>query len=366
MLELPKRISLAEQAAGSIRKAIDDGIWKVSLPSERRLSDIFKVSRPTIRSAIFLLAKEGLLTIATSRRTRLIAHNGGESASQPSLVCIVTPVQQPRWTEHMYQAYTEMRARLAGHGFITETLLCDASQPAVSQRKIEAYVQKNQVRCFVLLSVPYEMQRWFASRGMPALVVGSCGPAVRLPSFEINNLSTGRHAAGTFVRLGHRRLALLVPDSRRGGDLACEQGFRAGGARSGRRDAAEVVVLRHKDTTSSVLAQLGRAFESATPPTAFLVTIARHAYSLLYFLQRRGLHVPEDVSIISADPDPNFQLVSPTFSHYAFEGDAYSTRLVRLVLKLLREGSLPFRAKLIEQKYIPGETVAAAPDRRAW
>ena len=66
MLEVPKRLSLPSQVAAAIRKGIEENLWAKYLPGERRLSDLLQVSRPTVRAALHLLAKEGWFQIQTS------------------------------------------------------------------------------------------------------------------------------------------------------------------------------------------------------------------------------------------------------------------------------------------------------------
>ena len=58
-IAIPKRTSLADQTAAGILKAVEDRAWADYLPSERRLCEIFQVSRPTIRGALRSLAKSG-------------------------------------------------------------------------------------------------------------------------------------------------------------------------------------------------------------------------------------------------------------------------------------------------------------------
>jgi LacI family transcriptional regulator len=358
MFDLPRRVSLVEQTAQSIRKAINEGAWREHLPSERRLCEIFKVSRPTIRSALHLLANDGWLDIRQGRRNRLSVQRPAEGAAETRLICLATHLPVEHWSQVVYQAFADIRTRLAADGFVTEVLVCDGPNMRAARQKVEAYLAQNRVFCCVLLSLRYELQRWFAERSVPALVIGSCGPGVRLPSFEVDMRAACRHAVGVFLRHGHRRLAFLVPDTRRGGDLASEQGFLEGVEQASARSGAHGVVIRHGSDPAPLLARLAALFGAAAPPTGVLVGVPQHVHTLNYFLLRRGLRVPEDVSVISRDEDHSFRLMSPAITHYEFEAGAYGSRLTRLMLKLVREGHLAPKRCLIEQKFVPGATVA--------
>lgn len=82
--EIPKRNSLAAQSADSIRKAIEEGTWREYLPSERRLCEMLRVSRPTIRTALRLLAEGGWLEIRQGRRNRLLNRSSGAWPGAPA------------------------------------------------------------------------------------------------------------------------------------------------------------------------------------------------------------------------------------------------------------------------------------------
>src|SRR6187399_1643672 len=89
-IALPRRHTLSEQAAAAIRQALEQSTWKEYLPSERRLCELLQVSRPTIRTALQTLAREGWLEIKHGRRNRLLSPARGHT-SERRLVVLVTP-----------------------------------------------------------------------------------------------------------------------------------------------------------------------------------------------------------------------------------------------------------------------------------
>src|SRR5437879_1447047 len=88
--DLPKRHSLAAQSAHAIRQGIAGGIWQESLPSERRICELFQVSRPTVRTALQSLAREGLIEIRHGRRIRLLGSSPPISRPVSRLVLLVS------------------------------------------------------------------------------------------------------------------------------------------------------------------------------------------------------------------------------------------------------------------------------------
>jgi DNA-binding LacI/PurR family transcriptional regulator len=356
VVRLPQRLSLSVQTADNIRQAIADGIWTEYLPAERRLCEIFRVSRPTIRTALHLLAKDGLIDIQQGRRNRLLSASRRTTRNPGRLVVLVTaePISQMGFTT--YQGISEMRTHLAEQGFTTEFLVCMPGSARAQKRKLEEFIRHNRVLCCVLMFFGKDVQHWFADHSVPALVLGSCHPGVRLPSLDIDYRSVCRHAAGIFLGKGHRRLAFIVPDSGVAGDLASEQGFIEGVHQRADDDAVQAVVVRHGGTAQSISSKLDTLFNS-NPPTALLVAKPLHVFIVLIYLLKRGLTVPDTVSFIARDHDVVFESVLPPIAHYAMPREAYAHRLSLLVLKMLSNCDLASKPNLIFPKYVAGGTV---------
>lgn len=354
LLDLPRRLSLSAQTAAAIRKAVDERVWEEYLPSERRLCELFQVSRPTVRSALQQLAKAGLIEIRQGRRNRLLAGGAGPAAAGNRLVVLVARQPLAHMTLGAYRGISEMRAHLAEHGFGTEVLVCAARSAAAQRRKIEAFLRQNRVFCCVLLSLGRELQEWFAAGPTPALVLGSCHPEVRLPSLDVDYRSVCRHAAGVLRGKGHRRIAFLVPDTNAAGDLASEAGFREGApAEAGGQGA---LVVRHNGTAAGLAAKLDALFAQARPPTALLVAKPAHLFSVVVHLLRRGIRVPDTLSLVARDHD---RLFENEISHYRFESETFAHRLSRLMLQMVNQGFLPPEPSLIFPRYVAAGTVRA-------
>jgi len=355
LLDLPRRLTLAAQAAAALRKAIAGGVWHDVLPSERQLCALLQVSRPTVRSALRTLATEGLIEVSPGRRMRLRARPRATAPGTRHIVGLVSLQPLSRLTLTAYQGISEMRAQLARQGFTTAELVCAGRSPAAHRRQLEAFMREHGPSCSVLLSVSREVQEWFTTRHLPALVLGSCHEAVALPSLDVDYRAVCRHAAGALLRAGHRRLAFLVPDFGVAGDLASEEGFREGVAR---HPAAAAVVVRHRGTASDLASRVAALLRAPEAPTALVVARPLHTVTVLVALLRLGVRVPGQLSLIARDHDPVY---AATIAHYAFENDAFARRLSRLMLQLVGRGRLPPTPNLIFPRYVPGDTVRPPP-----
>jgi len=346
-LDLPRRLSLSGQAADVIRKAVADGTWKEFLPSERRLCELLQVSRPTVRTALHLLEKEGLIEIQQGRRNRLKSLPKGGTGPASRLVGLVTREPVSHMSRNTFQWITEIQTHFAEQGFGTEIMVYPQTGVRTQRRKLEQFIRQSRVFCCVLISVAKEIQCWFQENKIPALVIGSCHPGVKLPSLDLDYRSVCRHAAGTFLAHGHRRLVLVVPDSGVAGDLTSEEGFREAALRHTGGDQAQVTIVRHNGTARQIGSKLDALFNSAQAPTALLVAKPQYVFIVLIYLLRRGLKVPESISLIARDPDHVFNLLAPPITHYVMKHDAFAHRLSRLMLRLVSHDYLAADPNLI-------------------
>ena len=357
-IEIPKRTSLADQTAAGILKALEDGAWAEYLPSERRLCEVFQVSRPTIRGALRSLAKSGRVEIHQGRRTRLLAQPTRATGPRSRLVGLITHEDISHVTPSSYQLVSKMQAHLAEHGYSVEILVCPAVSPRAQRRKLEAFLRQYRVCCCVLLSVNNHLKQWFAERKFPALVLGSCDAGVQLPSIDIDFRSICRHAAGVFLRHGHRHIAIVLPNTQIGGDLASERGFEEAVTQWNltAQEPSRAIIVRHNGTAQNITSRLDAIFNSPHPPTGLLVVKPLHVYIVIIYLLQRGLAVPNTVSLIARDQDYVFEMVDPPITHYKYQGDVFVHRLTRLVLKLINQGSLKPETILLFPDYVKGGT----------
>lgn len=353
--EIPQRILLSSQVADALRKALNRGQWTKVLPSERQLGEQFHVSRPTVRAALHILAKEKRITASKGQRPRIVSPQITSPPGHSGKVLLVTHELLSHFSASVYQGISEMQTYLSKHGLSCELFVCNRRGLATQLRKLEKHIKLNGITCCVLATAQKEVQEWFASKALPALVLGSCHPSVSLPSFDVEHRSVSRHAAGILLSKGHERLALIVPASQGPGDKASVQGFLEAFKLSPVTFTPKIVY--HDGSASNISKQVNALFKSAHPPTGLIVTNSKCVLMVLVQLLRKGILVPENVSLIARDQDAVFNELTPRIAHYAFDINTYTKRLARLILHLVNQKQLPLEPNLIFPQFMPGGTV---------
>src|ERR1051325_6952057 len=266
MFEVPKRTSLIEQAAASLRHSIERGEWAKGLPAERALSDLLQVSRPTLREALRLLHREGWIRVLeTDGRKIPVPRTTPAKPTRAKLVGFITSERfddlTPSDMSHLYQ----LRRHLQDAGVRLEVVADARLKKKILQRVLSEMTGRIDAGCWVLHHATVGVQRWFADQQLPVIIMGSGHEGIRFPSLDWDHAAIGHHAATTFLSLGHRRIAILNPQSGLAGDQSREQSFLKL-IQSSRGTDARAVSLRHDGSPEHIRRLVGAALHSPSPP----------------------------------------------------------------------------------------------------
>lgn len=357
MIKLPNRVTLLSQTASVLRQHFAARPAGERLPGERELARQVGVSRPTLSAALAVLEREGVLR-TRPKSGRVLSKPGKGSASNAGshnvklLLPVALSVVEPRvlfWID-------ELREVLAREHHQLEILPRPGLYSKRPQQLLKKLVMCERPSAWVLVLSTREMQEWFAARGLPAIIAGSRYEGVRLPAVDRDQAAACQHAVGRFVAKGHRRLALLLPQTAAAGDLKSEAGFKAGVAAAGTAvDTGSVT--RHDGTVEAVCTAIDRLLAREQPPTAFLVAQARHALTALGHLIQRGLRFPENVVLIARDHDSFLEAVVPSVARYRVDPEAFAHKLSRVVREVTSGGNPSAREHLLIPELIPGRTL---------
>jgi DNA-binding LacI/PurR family transcriptional regulator len=96
-----------------------------------------------------------------------------------------------------------------------------------------------------------------------------------------------------------------------------------------------------------------------TPPTAIYVDESFLALVAYEFLLKRGIRVPEDVSLVCNVEDPAFEWNRPVISHFRWDAGAIARRVLQWADHVAR-GKEDFRQVSTKVAFVEGGTIAPA------
>ena len=352
---LPKRSSLVAQTVQSLCEGIGSGHWRDRLPGERELSEQLQVGRRTIGAALAELQRKGWLEVAHRQRRRINPQRvAARHGALRRMVVVLSPSPLQTMSPQALLVMDVLRERLTEAGIAMELHVMPRCFTAHPARALQKFVPTKPAAVWVLTSAEEPTQRWFAAQRLPCLVVGSCRPGIDLPSVDADHRAACLHAAARLMRQRRQRIALVVPHSALGGDVASVEAMREA---IETRPGAKLRVLRHGGTAAQICSMLDAILREPAPPTAYVVIRAPHVITVMMHLQRRGRRIPQDVAVIARDDDTSLRFTSPSVARYAVNAAQLARRISQAVRQLIESGTLPARTIRLLPVFVPGDSI---------
>lgn len=351
-------ISLTHQVADLIKTGIESKRWLEWLPGERILVEELGVSRRTIRQALIMLRSSKLIRCEKGRGYKILSKKrrpqpAGTTKSVGLLIS--SPVELQRTFTNLW--INELRSFLANHDLDLRIFSGKKYYSGSPGKSLGKLTRNEPQKAWVITESTPTIQRWFESNRINSVIVGSPHGETNLPSVDLDYRAVGRHAAGEFLRSGHRVVAIMVGNPARGGDTECLAGFEEAIA-SHKSDEVESLVTRHSLTPESIFRSIRTLMRRKTTPTALLVGNSPYYLSVHTALCSLGLKIPEDITLISRDDDPYLRFVYPEPSRYSCPPAQMAKHIGRRVLKMHEAATTKQISDKLMPIFIEGATLA--------
>jgi len=200
------------------------------------------------------------------------------------------------------QAGAVSRCRELGYHLVVELIPLEGEARFEILEGLTAALRPDGVFLAPPLSDDPAVLQWLADRKLPyARIAGSVtAQSVNIPTPERD---AGRMVADHLVALGHRRIGIITPPPSHGAAACRVDGFRDGLAAAG-LSADESLFVEGGFDYASGFAAGEHLLNLPTPPTAIFATNDDMALGLLALAHRRGLAVPQDLSVVGFDDTP--------------------------------------------------------------
>jgi DNA-binding LacI/PurR family transcriptional regulator len=222
--------------------------------------------------------------------------------------------------------------------------------------RIAKYLAEMQADAWVVVAPRSEVAQWFATQPVPAIALGLGNPDVNLAGTGTLGTLARVEALRRLLALGHRRIVLIcLSHLRQPVPRLSVSSFTA------ELDARHVLwshpynVPEWEETPAGFRALLTGLF-AVSPPTALMIDETPRLMATLAFLAKRGLRVPEQVSLFVGQWDSSLAWADPPIAHVNWDDTPLVRRVVRW-LAAVAKGRPDRKTILYPAEFVPGGSI---------
>lgn len=357
MKTIPSKCTLAGRTQKVIEEGIQAGRWRGWLPGERLLSEEFRVSRGTVRSAFLALARDGWVEIQHGRPCAILPLKAARRRvrGKPLPVALLTPAPLSHLRQFAALWVDEFRSILQEQETTLDVLPCPKAYRERTPTALSNLVERHPHRAWVLLLSTPVIQQWFQSSGLPVVLAGSCHDAIQLPSTDTDPRATAVHAAHVVYRAGHRRVGLIMPRPATAGAITTRTDLEVALGQM-RRESAQLFVESCDETKEDHRRAIDRLIRQPQGVTALILCRAISTLTAFSYLHSAGFGVPQDLSLLSLEWEPFLTHIIPDIACYRTNPHQFARRVARQLDRKLAD-PLFADVNLIQPQFSRGDSL---------
>lgn len=309
---MARNMQLYQQIADVVRQEIRDGQYDTSLPSEKSLCDRFQVGSGTIKTALALLAREGIITRipgkgtfvrdSTPASTLVMAEN-----TPNATIGVVLPQMQSAMITHLLAAILAVSEREN----VQPLLALSHSDSQRESALIEEFIQRGAQG---LLIWPCDGEQYNETLlrhhldGYPVVLVDRWLPGIDIPCVRTDHAAGARKAMEFLSKAGHKRVAFLSVGSENPHYTQSIQERLSGYRQSCQQYQLEVssdLEWVHSREEGESIAQhvdwIAQRFETVPDVTAVMAVETYDLECVRQFSQQYGRDIPDNLSVVGFD-----------------------------------------------------------------
>jgi DNA-binding LacI/PurR family transcriptional regulator len=360
-----ERKTAAEMAADAIKAEIASGRWAGRLPGSRVLAAETGVSQPTVAAALAQLVEEGWLEPGGDRRAfRVIPRTPVAAQAQaPKLRRAIVATHAdigdlPHTTRRVIEA---TREKLGRRGWAVEIVTFDflhAKRPHQSWDHLLPI--DPEVPVIAVFGRP-PIGEWALKHGVRMVFLGGLASDPRIPMVGVRSALLAAEAMKQLTALGHRRIVLPLCDRPPSFAGSLKEAVRTGLESVGVSYVASYHTPESPYQRPEVVWNMLESVIDRAVPTGIILLDWKELVTVSCLLTKRGLRIPEDVSVILLNEQMEADWFVPKLACFRFP----VTRIANLLTRWVEGQPLDESARFLSADFEAGESIAAPPGKSA-
>lgn len=346
------RLDTAGQIASHLRGELARGRWSGTMPGQILLANELGASRNAVEAALLRLEQEGLLVPQGAGRRRRIELPEGIEARPMRVAILVTD----RYSENYL---IELRHLLAEAGHVPFLPAKTLVELGMDVGRVARLVNRTEADAWVVVSGSREVLEWFSRQPKPAFALFGRRGQVLIAAVGPDKTPPFAAATARLIGLGHRRISLACRRQQRLPQPAPPvraflHELAAHGVPTGAFN-----LPAWEENKKGFVTLLDSLF-GTTPPTALILDEAFLFNAAFHYLAKRGLRVPQDISLVCTDENSDYDWCEPSVAHIRWDYRPVVRRVVRWAANV-SHGKDDRQQTLTKAEFVEGGTIGPAP-----
>lgn len=350
---------VSEQVFDVITTRINQGVWQDFLPSERWLSAELGVGRDQIHQAIIKLRGAEIIYLE-GKKNRIL--NSSTAKSSTFSVVVMTPQSLQDASHSFLLCIDQLRKRLSRKAIPIYVETSATLTKNTADNRLEKILAKHRHAIWILHRAPPSVQQWFQSKKLPVIVLGTASDSTSLPYIDIDQAAAARHAVGVMQRAGHdlSRVLFVRPDNHLEGILRMETAYRD----EMHSRNLPPCIMTYPEAYRGLELKLESLFVKGKQNIEAIITTSFRAAAFIggWLAANHNLVIGKHLSLVCLVDGPALAHLHPPVAYYSMQGDAFASKLTRLIQKLMVGDPNPQKHNnLIIPYYIEGNSICSKP-----
>lgn len=347
----------AELAAETLRGEIAAGRWTERLPGTRALAGMLDVSPPTVTGALQLLANEGWLEMPAARKAWRVAVGRQKSAAEKRPAgksrCVILLHQDiATIVDSSRRLIEKLRDQMTTRGWEVDLQVVDFLHAIHPQKSWDERIRVPDGAPVIALYGRPALAVWAAKWKIRMLFLGGDSGGLPMPLLAVKSTGMVATAYDHLTSLGHWKIVFPLCDRTETYKKNLREVVRVWIESTGNPYVRAYHNPESAELSPGITLNIFESVFSRDVPTAMVLLDWKELVAAFCFLSRRGLRVPEDVSLVLLNDQMEAQWFTPSLCRFRYP----ERRLLKGLIQWLEHGTLaePYPPA----NFIAGESVA--------